>query len=1130
MALSYVLGRVGQGKSYCLFENIRRDLELAGGYNILLLVPEQFTLQTERDLIRHLGGSGIIGVEVLSLSSLGERVLRETGGSRHPILDEAGKRMLLRRVVSEHYAELRIYGPVCRQNGFIKQLSDFISQVKQYQVSWELLRSVTENLASDSLLEARLSDLLLLSQAFEAKLQGCYLDLEDRRDLFMSSIIKSEMLRNAHIYIDGFNTVSEQNRMILEQIIVQSEECMISLCLPEPKGVRDQRIFKRVKQTWQALHSFARAHNIEERYIRCGDATVEQNRSQEIRHLEGEIYAWPWRRWQRPVQSIRLLPAQSRLSEMEAMAEEISCLLRDEGYRLQDIAVITNDIAQYGPVIRRVLHDHGIPVFMDQKRDIMLNPLVNILLTLLDLFNHNWPHRELFIYLKSGLIDIAPGELAKLENYVLAHGVKGQQWARPFFRGAEAERDAMEVLRRRVMEALLILQGRLSQCSRVRDYSQVIFEFLQQQGWAENLELLTRAMEQELYFDYAAENRQMWNTVLDCLDQLVTLMGDMEISLREYRELLEAGFSSYELGAIPTMIDQVLIGSISRSMSHNVRAMFILGLNDGIIPSVSSSNGLFSRADERLLQECELTIGPDHHSREAEEQFLISQTMGKASERLYLSYSLSDLDGSALRPSILVDRIRMLFPGLEPAVDPTIKPADLCHINGPGSTYPGLIRQLKTATEGNQMPGLWTAVVEWYRGQDNWQGALQRTKQGLSYCHRDEKLKQPVLMNLSDSRSHFSISALERFARCPFSYYVHYTLRARERRLYDLQPQQTGEIFHQFMQAYSQAVEQCGLAWESIDAERGEAMAEQVLEPILLNYGEGMLSSNRRFNMMGHRIGRICRRAARTMTAQIQRGDFRPIGIEMNFGRQGEMEALQLEMEDGRIVSIEGRIDRVDGLITEEGWYIRIVDYKSSDQKLPLSGWYHGLNLQLPVYLWAALNGLTHTGKDQVKPAGLLYFTMEDPLIESNHKDLAALEAEKFAQLKLRGILLDDPTVIGRMDRELGPNEGSAILPVRMKVNSELYSESTMSAEEIELILKRAQLMIRMMIDRILHGDADIRPARHGQQEACTYCEYGTVCHFDRGLPGYDWQRLPQLKRSEFLHLIKEEERDAMDS
>ncbi|MDO4540594.1 MAG: PD-(D/E)XK nuclease family protein, partial [Syntrophomonadaceae bacterium] len=399
-----------------------------------------------------------------------------------------------------------------------------------------------------------------------------------------------------------------------------------------------------------------------------------------------------------------------------------------------------------------------------------------------------------------------------------------------------------------------------------------------------------------------------------------------------------------------------------------------------------------------------------------------------------------------------------------------------------------------------------------------WAARLAFTEQALFYRYEPQRLKAEARSALSDDARTFSISALERFARCPFSYYVHYTLRAREREEYELKPQQAGEIFHRFMQSYSQAVQDSGADWSEIDADTGEKLATEAIAPILQDYGEGMLGSSQRLNAAGRRLERICRRAARTVTEQMRQGDFRPRGLEIAFGRNGELQALTITLNNGATACLEGRIDRVDGLEQDGKLYVRIVDYKSSPQKVSLSSWYHGLDLQLPVYLWAALNGLKAGYDGEVLPAATLYFTVDDPLIESRGDSPGEIEARKFSQLSMKGMLVEDAAIVGRMDCSLMERGGaSAIVPVRLKQDGSFFANAAvLSMEEMQGALARVQAVVREMIERILTGEAAILPVRHEDKNACQWCEHKTVCHFDRRLPGFAWQRLPALDKDEF--------------
>ena len=1125
MALRFITGRAGKGKSYYIYNEIRQHiLEARSNEKLILLVPEQYTLQAERDFIDKTGLKGIMQLEILSFTRLAQRIFNEVGGLTRVMLNEQGKNMVLRRVMEELEGELLVYKNSCRQNGFINELMDFLAGLKQRAVEINDIKQMQDSIEKDSLLERKLHDVTLIYQHFNAYLQEHYIDSEDYINLFIEKMPSSRYLSNSRIWVDNFATFSPQSIRILEQLITVCPETTISLTLNDGKSRRDEELFTLSRKTYRSLNEIARNNGIATHVINIDATAADQLRDKELLHLERELYAYPSRKYQDAVTCLSVFAAANLDSEVEDLATRLIGLVRDEGYRWKDIAVICNDLDSYSALIKRVFREYAIPFFMDQKKDIMDNPIIEFILASLHCVERGYLYEDVFRYLKTGLGVLDDASCEKLENYVLGNGIRGNRWKEAFSRGEEDELAELNLWRETVITPLEEMKIALSEQGNFVGITRVLYDYLEKQKVQEKLQDWIEELQVQGLYEVVSEYTQIWNMVINTLDQMVEILGDQQGGLKEYIKVLEAGFSSHELGIIPTTVDQVLVGNIQRSKSHDIKALFVLGVNDGIIPSTKSQEGILSNDEIDYLANQGIEISKSREIKVAEENFLIYNALAKCRQKLFLSYATADGEGRALRPSLLLDRLSYLYPRLK--IDSGLindRQRQLQMVACPQSTFKHLIENLRLHLDNKVMEEFWWDVYNWYRRQDPWQERCSNMEIALFHRNQVDTISPGLARQLYKLPLRGSVTRLERFIACPFAHFVHYGLSPRERKEFSVQAPDIGELFHNSLLELALQIEERPGKWQGIEREDCELLMDTIMDEILTAQGEGVFFSNNRYRYLSQRLKRIGRRAAWTVSEHIKRGGFTPLGYEIRFGTGGTLPALAIELENGETMYLEGRIDRVDILDQEDVGYIRIIDYKTGNKQLSLSDSYYGLSLQLLIYLRAVLAGGQELKRSMLKPAGIFYFKIDDPLIETEAEVKEIIEQQLIRELKLRGLVLEDVNIVREMDREI--TGYSDIIPVGLKQDDSFYTNSAvLSEEDFEYLLNHVDNLLRKVSHELVGGKVKIEPYKMQNQTACSFCPYLSICQFDRQLTGNNYRNLPPLKNNEVISKMRDEQ------
>jgi len=1119
MTVRYLTGRNSAAKSQHIFAEIKQALHSGAENRLILLVPDQFTFQTERDLICSLDVPGIMQVEVLSFNRLGERVINEAGGRTRTTIDEQGKHMVLRKVINDNLHNLGIYSKVAEHPGFVEQVSELIAEIKRYQVN---IDDMVAACTSEAML-AKTSDIKVLYNAFNDYLQGRYIDLEDKSNLVVEKMTNCSWLKDSHIWIDDFITFTPQRLQVIEQLLLLAEEITFSFTLDLSASRRDAQLFSPSNYTYKKIHSLADNLGLKQELIVVPDIDADQKVA--LKHLEKELYAYPSRVWEDEVEGLSVFAAANISSEVEQAASRIIKFARENSWHWKDIVIICSDMENYSYLIRRIFPEYGIPFFIDDKRDIMDNPIIEYLMALLDILIRNFRFDDVVRMLKTGLLDLTADDVEELENYMLAYGIQGDKWKHDFIYGPPEELEKLNQLRIRIAEPIFELQTNIKSATSYAARTRQLYDFLEQRSiqtgllnWIEDLR------EQNLH-EQVLQNTQVWNIVMQIFDQIVTIMGDDICTLKEYRSVLESGFTSFKLGMIPPTVDQVIIGSLQRLKSRGARGLIVLGVNDGKLPAAGNPNGILLDEEKQGLEEKGIILSSSREQRMDEERFIIYSALTRATDEVVLSYALADVQGKALRPSLLIDRVKKIFPRIKQNSDLVEnRMSQLQLVSTPISTYKYLIENMRRFLDDKPIEDFWWDILGWYQNNPDWEAL--HTMTGKAFFHRNQLhyVEPKEAKRLYTRPFRTNVSQLEKFAACPFAHFIQYGMRARERKQYTVEFPDIGNIFHESILKYGNRISEEKHDWLNLTQDQCEVMVDEIMEELTADYGNGVFQSNNRYMNLKDRLKRVSRRATWTITEHMKKGEFQLLGHEIAFGKGKDFPAIEVELNNGEILYLEGRVDRIDYFNLPDSTYIKIIDYKSGNKYMQIDDVYYGLSLQLFIYLSALLKSDHPNFQSTLKPAGVFYFKIDDPMITTEQMDMDKIESELRKALKMRGITLKDVEVVRAIDREIVKD--SEVLPVTLKSDGDFSKNSSvLSEDEWHVILNYVEAKVAGLSEQILSGRVSIEPyKKNNNDNACTYCNYKAICQFDMLFEGNQYKYLQKYNMEQVLQLMEKPE------
>ncbi len=1106
MSLQFILGNSGSGKSHYLYEHVISESIQHPDKNYIVIVPEQFTMQTQREFVMRHPRHGIMNIDVLSFARLAFRVLEETGAADRTVLDDEGKNLILRKIAGKVENTLTVLRGNLRKTGYISEVKSVISELTQYSIPPEGMESMMEAAEENTYLYYKLQDIQKVYTEFEAYLEDRYITKEEILDILCREIPKSRLMQGSVVALDGFTGFTPLQNRVLGEMMKVCQKVFVTVTIDgreDPFVLEDKfRLFALSKQMVTSLVQIAGSEKvwIEDAVDLCGTPVRRFRENPALAYLEAGLFRYENKSYGDQQQNVRLYAAQNPAAETECAAQRIRFLVRKKGYRYRDIAVIAGDMNIYGDEIERVFARYDIPVFMDYKRSVLLNSFVEYLRSLLNMAEQNFTVDGVLRFLRTGLAGFTGDEADVLENYLGAVGIRGykkwqEKWIRRTKRTSEEELERLNHLRVRMVEKVDSLMYVLKQRRKtVCDVTTALYEFLVKGELQRKVKDQERKFAEEGELALAKEYAQIYRVVMELFDKFVTLLGEETISLSEYGELLDAGMEEARIGVIPPSMDEVMAGDIERSRLRDVRALILLGANDALIPGAVQAGGLLSERDRERFQEEGIVLAPGAKEKTYIQKFYLYLHMTKPTEELDVCFSKVSSEGKSLRPSYLVGDLRRMFPKTVVFDLEKYGPEYRELLPETGVDY--LIQGFRSE---EQMEGaVWQELYRWYLAQGAWRPAALRLAAASLHRKPDERLSQMTAQELYGPWEP-SVSRLERFVSCACAHFLTYGLRIKEREEYEFAALDFGNVFHTALERYARFVEKAKVDWTSLTEEQQKELAERSVEESIADYSNTVLYSSARNAYMIPRMKRMMNRTVWAMTRQLKRGDFRPVGYEVDFG--------------------SGKIDRIDTCETEDTVYVKIIDYKTGMKAFDMAAFYHGLQMQLVVYMEEALKleEKRHPGKTAV-PAGIFYYRMKDPVVDKE-PDQEKLEEAILKELRLDGLVNEEDAVIRRLDREF--QDTSSVIPVKKSKGGYAKSSKTLSQEEFTEALVFAGKKREELKERMTQGDADAAPYELGKETGCDFCRYRNICGFDERIEGYEYRKLSRLTKDEALEAMR---------
>ena len=1116
MPLQFVFGPSGSGKSYYLYHHIIEESMEHPDRDYIVLVPEQFTMQTQRDLVSMHPHHGIMNIDVLSFGRLAYRVFEETGGGSLPVLDDEGKNLILRKIAGDYESELSVLRGNMKKLGYISEVKSVISEFTQYEIGEEELDLVMESLGKDSRLYYKLKDIRVLYKGFRDYLEKKYITKEELLDVLSREVAKSELLKNSTVVLDGFTGFTPVQNHLLYELLKHCRKVMVTVTMDERENpyiyTHPYQLFALSKQMVSSLIELAKQARVEiENPIELYEKPVWRfQKNPALAYLERNVFRYGRESYEKNPETVKVHVARNPEEEVRVVVEDIRRIVRTTGCRYREIGVIVSNMDVYGDYLERAFERYRIPFFMDHKRSILLNSFVEHLRSLLNMMEQQFSYESVFRFLRTNLSGFTGDEVDMLENYVLGLGIRGyknwqKSWVRRLKTTTEEELEELNHLRVRFVEKIDALYFVLRQRKKtVQDITLAVYEYMVK----EELQLALVKQEEEFQeageLALAKEYAQVYRIVIELFDKFVSLLGDEAVTLKEYCELLDAGLEEARVGVIPPSADQVVAGDLMRTRLKDIKALFFVGANDTELPGNLIRSGLLSEHDREKFKQSELTLAPGGKEQAYVQKFYLYSNLTKPSERLEIYYSKVSADGKSVRPSYLIQELRRLYPKLQ------VMDEELRSLNERELTEQEGINEIIPAIREHKDNGLlnddvWGELFKWYQSRPEWRKKIE-TLLDAGYKHSPaDRLSDLVARKLYGENFADSITRIEQYSACAYAHFLRYGLRLKEREEYEFEAVDLGNVCHGALERYAKRVQESGRTWTDLPDEERKQLIDECMDETIADYGNSILYSTARNEYMITRIKTMLERTIWALTSQLAAGDFRPDAWEVRLGSNG-------------------KIDRVDACRDDNDLYVKVIDYKTGHKEFDVVALYYGLQLQLMFYMDGAVKMQKKRNPDKnVIPAGVFYYRIQDPYIK---RDLNATEDEEESMLlkalKPDGIINLKDEVLEHLDHKMSGE--SEVIPVRYNVNGGLSKLSkTVPEEQFELMMEYAVSKIYRAHDEILSGDVKASPYRRGQETGCDFCKYQHICGFDTKIEGYQYHNISKMSKGEALAKMEAE-------
>ena len=1139
MALQLILGGSGSGKTTYLYDEVIRLSMEHPQEQYFLIVPEQFTMQTQKDIVTRHPNHGTMNIDIVSFARLAYRIFEELAVEQLSVLDDMGKSMVLRKVAAAQKRQLVLFGGQLSKPGFVGQLKSMLSEFYQYGITPEALREMAPS-ARSPLLRQKLEDLALVEQSFQEYIEGHYITTEQVLDVLCRLIPKSGLIRNSVIALDGYTGFTPVQYRLTELFLVYAKQVYVTVTADEAAGIYGkmgiQNLFYMSRQMAVRLSEIAEKNQVKKLPdIMLGEQKNRRfARRPELAWLEQNLfrYGTDSAYTGEATDSIVFFQASNPSGEVSHIVHEIQRLVQEGKARYREIAVITGDLPGYGKEITHQFTQNQIPHFMDDKKNVLDNCLVELIRASLEAVRQDFSYESVMRYLRTGLVSQERTMVDRLENYILAMGIRGgkrfrETWERTYRGAGDLNVTEVNAFKDRVLAPLFAMQERFRQADlTIAGMTEAVLTLLADCRAEEQLESYQEYFIKIGEHRLAKEYGQVYGLVTELLKRLSDLLGEERVSRKEYLEILDAGFAELKVGVIPAVADRVVVGDITRTRLAHIRVLFFAGVNDGIVPARKERGSLLSDRDRDFLGEHHLELAPTAREESFQQRFYLYLMMTKPSKQLILSWCRTGADGKSRRPSFLIGELRTMFPNAALTDQETQADPEIYSVAEAKQRLSAKLGQYRDGQlEQDEENAQFLELYRWFASSKDNQETLRRFMDAAFFVYEQQGISHAVAKALYGEILSGSVTRLEQYAACAYSHFLRYGLELLERKRFELASSDIGTLFHESIDLCFRRVKEKQYDWHTMTNETRDMLVEECVAAVTENYGNTILGSSARNRYLAQRVEQITKRTVWALQQQIKKGDFIPAGFEVSFSAADNLSAMKIALSESEALHLRGRIDRMD--VCEDGGkvYVKIIDYKSGSTSFDLLALYYGLQLQLVVYMDAVTEMAQHHYPDkEVVPAGILYYNIADPLAEKKGQpDPEKIDAEILKKLRMNGLVNSELEVVRHLDRTI--EKESDVIPVVLKDGEVQAGRSSVANRE--RFARLSQFVHRKLKEagqEILDGEIGVAPYKNGHRTACDYCPYHAVCGFDRKTSGYEFNRWKNRKTEEIWEEICREQ------
>lgn len=1140
MSVQFIIGSSGSGKSTYLYHQVIEASIKAPQEKFFFIVPEQFTMSTQRAFVTMHPDHTIMNIDVLSFHRLAYRIFTELGLDYLSVLDDTGKNLILHRIASEHPEAFPVLGKKLKRPGYIDEMKSLISELTQYHISPEELLSMGDTPGMPPVFSSKTKEIAYMYEAFMDFIRGSHITSEQILETLAGVIEESELLKDATFVFDGFTGFTPLQNDVVERLMKISKKIMISVIL-DPSDTpyysfEDHELFSMSKKFMSKMSCLAQnvSCDLDEPVIISLNEHSRFTKDSVFGYLENHIFRHGESVFDGDVSTkLRVYRLENPRSELEFCAGEIRRLSKEEGYRYSDMAIVCSDISTYKNYIPEIFPKYDIPVFTDASLELSYQPAVEFILSFLEIMDKNYSYESVIHCLRTGVFDFSAEEIDLFDSYLYRSGIRGLKRYCHIFtvRPKDFSEDEMLCINsiRDTFYSLLKDGTEVFQKnSTVAEKSQALREIFLQLSLKEKMEKKSEEftlLEEEVR---AQEYGHINEMILSLLEKLDFILGEEEVSAKEYSDLLRSGFSAAKIGIIPPLMDGVVFGDLERTRLEHIKVLFLVGAVDGLIPKVSNGAGILSQNERTLLKEADYELAPTERERSFMQKFYLYQVLTKASDRLFITYCRLDSDGAGLRKSYIVSELQGMFPKLLiHSLDKgksSIK--DFYIYEQCRDTFLFLCHELKKrgTLDGSQMHTFATLIsyLQKERPQE-----LEELLKGVFFQYKEDGISKAVSKALNGSDLYVSVSKLERYAQCAYQYFLQYGLRLRERREHAFESYDIGNIYHEALERFSRIVSEREGSWSKVSDEK---ISEYVKQAVSETYGameKTEVYDTAREVYILHRLEETLKRTVWAIMRQVKKGAYEPKRFEVSLGEISNLSTISYELNDDVRLHLDGKIDRVDTCEQDDCVFVKIIDYKSGNKDLDYLSLYYGLQIQLVFYMGAAIEGIQHEYPDKkVLPGAMLYYHIDNPFVEAGG-DMEATERALLMSLRPKGRINDSNASVAAIDTEIfHPDVSeSEVVNLKKKKNGDFSATTQLLSEEDFGVL--SEFVRHKAIEtgeNIASGKIKVAPYKNGQHSGCDYCPYHGICGFETGLDGYEYKTFdPSLDSKNVLERIRED-------